>query len=91
MKLRANINSFSSHLELRCRHSRCYSRATVVAAATPGTAAASQVVFPHSDTIHVDGRDVDYRQIIDMLAPAVTPERLEKMQQVRIGFGRVAK
>jgi hypothetical protein len=62
-----------------------------VAAAAPATAAASQVVFPHSDTIHVDGRDVGYRQIIDMLAPAVTPERLEKMQQVRIGFGRVAR
>jgi hypothetical protein len=48
------------------------------------------VVFPHNDTISVDGREVNYRQIIDMLAPAVTPERLEKMQQVGIGFGRVA-
>jgi hypothetical protein len=64
------------------------STATSVAAAPGAAAAASPVVFPHSDTVSVDGRDVHYRQIIDMLAPAVTPERLEKMQQVRIGFGR---
>ncbi len=47
-----------------------------------GAGAAAPLVFPHSDIFTIDGREVHAEDVIDLLTPQVTPERLYKMQQV---------
>eukprot|EP00882_Tetradesmus_deserticola_P025631 GHRQ01028169.1.p1 GENE.GHRQ01028169.1~~GHRQ01028169.1.p1 ORF type:complete len:133 (+),score=19.27 GHRQ01028169.1:319-717(+) len=81
MQLQTCLHPCASCLALRCRHSRATPAAAAAAGATPA-AAPRDVVFPHSENIIVDGREVHIRDIVDILAPAVTPDRLVKMQQV---------
>jgi len=40
------------------------------------------LVFPHKDSLDIDGRQVSCDAIIDLLMPSVTPDRLDKMKQV---------
>lgn len=43
-----------------------------------------QLVFPHSDTVNLEGKEVSVDRLIEVLEDSVTPERLEKMKQVHI-------
>lgn len=42
----------------------------------------SQLVFPHNDSILVEGKDVSCERLIELLSPTTSDERLRKMQQV---------
>lgn len=42
----------------------------------------SPVVFPHSDKVSLEGSEISCSKLVEMLQASVTPDRLQKMQQV---------
>lgn len=46
------------------------------------TAGLDPRVFPHSDTVSLDGKQVQASRLVEVLQDSLTPERIDKMRQV---------
>lgn len=77
------LQSFRITTRSACSRLRCGSHAQLLQQQQARSAPLSQLVFPHTPTLSVNGRhEVQHEQLIEMLSPSVSPERLQRMQQV---------